>query len=240
MTKAEKELREEIVARCREMNAAGVNQGTSGNISARLGDRMLITPSATPYETMTPDMIASMPIEGAGDAYDGPLKPSTEWPFHRRLLQERGDASAVVHAHPTYCTVLAIARKPIPACHYMIAAFGGVDVRCAGYARFGSAALADLAAEAMAGRTACLLANHGMIALGDTLGKAMWRAIELEAIAKQYYLSLSIGGPVLLSEAEIDEALAAFAGYGVQDPPAAAKRMTAKRKPRAAPARRKA
>lgn len=238
MTRGEQELRQEIVARCREMNAAGVNQGTSGNISARLGDRMLITPSATPYETMTPDMIASMPIDGAGidgagDAYDGPLKPSTEWPFHRRLLQERGDAAAVVHAHPTYCTVLAIARKSIPACHYMIAAFGGVDVRCAGYARFGSAELAGLAAEAMAGRTACLLANHGMIALGETLGKAMWRAIELEAIAKQYYLSLSIGGPVLLSDAEIDEALAAFAGYGVQDPP------PRKRKPRAAPARRK-
>jgi len=146
-----------------------------------------------------------------------PLKPSTEWRFHHRLLRQRSDAMAVVHAHSPYCTTLAIARREIPACHYMIAAFGGTNVRCAGYATFGTAALSDLAIEAMQDRTACLLANHGMIAIGDSLPKAMWRAIELETIAKQYYLSLAIGGPVLLDDAAIADTLNGFAGYGVQE-----------------------
>ena len=217
MKKAEKALRAEIVARCREMNASGINQGTSGNISARFEDRMLISPSAVPYDAMEPEMIASIALDDPSGAWEGPLKPSTEWRFHLKLLQGRADAGAVVHAHSTYCTVLAIAGKSIPACHYMMAAFGGTDVKCSGYARFGSEELSDLALEAMAGRTACLLANHGMIAIGESLPKAMWRAIELETIAKQYYLSLAIGGPNVLSDAQIQETIDAFGGYGVQD-----------------------
>lgn len=216
MDAEETALRAEIVSRCREMNASGINQGASGNISARLGERMLITPSATPYETMTPEMIASIALDDDSGAWDGPLKPSTEWRFHRQLLRDRSDARAVVHAHPTYCTALAIARREIPACHYMIAAFGGNSVRCAGYARYGTEALSRLAVAALEDRTACLLANHGMIAIGETLAKAMWRAIELETLAKQYCLSLQVGGPALLSDADIDEALAGFATYGVQ------------------------
>lgn len=217
MKKAELALREDIIARCREMNSSGINQGTSGNISVRYEDRMLISPSATPYDQMTPDMIASVGLEDTSGRYEGPLKPSTEWRFHQKLLRGRPDAGAVVHAHPTYCTTLAIARKEIPSCHYMIAAFGGNNVRCAGYATFGSEELSELAIDAMTGRTACLLANHGMIAIGETLAKAMWRAIELETIAKQYYLSLAIGGPVLLSDAAIDDTHRGFAGYGLQD-----------------------
>lgn len=211
-------LRTEIIARCREMNASGINQGTSGNISARWGDRMLITPSAIPYDAMEPGMIASMPLSGGTGEWEGPLKPSTEWRFHLRLLQSRPDMNAVVHAHSTYCTTLAMARKGIPAAHYMIAAFGGNDVRCAGYARYGTGELADLAIAAMEGRTACLLANHGMIALGESLSKAMWRAIELETIARQYYLTLAIGGPVVLTREEIDETLKGFSTYGLQEP----------------------
>lgn len=217
MKKAELALREDIIARCREMNSSGINQGTSGNISVRYEDRMLISPSATPYDQMTPDMIASVGLEDTSGRYEGPLKPSTEWRFHQKLLRGRPDAGAVVHAHPTYCTTLAIARKEIPSCHYMIAAFGGNNVRCAGYATFGSEELSELAIDAMTDRTACLLANHGMIAIGENLAKAMWRAIELETIAKQYYLSLAIGGPVLLSDAAIDDTHRGFAGYGLQD-----------------------
>ena len=217
MNGTERKLREEIVARCREMNASGINQGTSGNISARFGDRMLISPSATPYDEMTPDSVASMSLENADGAWDGPLKPSTEWRFHRELLRSREDACAVVHAHPPYCTALACARMPIPACHYMIAAFGGNDVKCAGYATFGTEELSNLALEAMRKRSACLLANHGMIAIGETLAKAMWRAVELETIARQYCLSLALGGPTLLSEAEIDHTLEGFGSYGLQD-----------------------
>jgi L-fuculose-phosphate aldolase len=217
MKKAEKALRAEIVQRCREMNANGINQGTSGNISARCEDRMLISPSATPYDQMEPEMIASVRLDDASGAWEGPLKPSTEWRFHHKLLRERPDAGAVVHAHPTYCTTLAIAGRDIPACHYMVAAFGGHDVKCAGYARFGTEELSQLALEAMRDRTACLLANHGMIAIGETLAKAMWRAVELETIARQYVLSLQVGGPHILSRGQIDETLRAFGGYGVQD-----------------------
>jgi len=217
MTDSETALRADIVLQCRELNASGINQGTSGNISARCGDRMLISPSATPYDAMTPDMIVSMALADTSGAHDGPRPPSTEWRFHQALLNARPDAMAVVHAHPPHCTALAIARRDIPACHYMVAAFGGADVRCAGYATYGTEALADLALTAMEGRTACLLANHGMIAMGETLAKAMWRAVELEALARQYVLSLSIGGPVILSDAQIDDTLAGFATYGLRD-----------------------
>ena len=135
--------------------------------------------------------------------------------MHRQLLVERPDAEAVIHAHPTYCTTLAVARREIPACHYMIAAFGGNSVRCSGYAKYGTAKLAMQAAEAIVDRTACLLANHGMIAIGENLAEAMWRALELETIARQYYLSLAIGGPVLLSDNAIEETRRSFESYGV-------------------------
>ena len=148
MTDTELQLREAIIAKCRWMNATGLNQGTSGNISARHGNTMLISPSATPYDAMTPDMIAAMPIEGDYGSWTGPLKP--------------------------------IARKEIPACHYMIAAFGGMNVRVADYARFGTKELSEHALKALENRTACLLANHGMIATGASLDKAMWLAVELE------------------------------------------------------------
>ena len=200
------------------MNASGINQGTSGNISARLGARMLVTPSGIAYDALEPAMIATMALEDPSGAWEGPLAPSSEWRFHRRLLTARPDAGAVVHAHPTWCTALAIARREIPACHYMIAAFGGDSVRCAGYARFGSARLADLAVTAMADRTACLLATPGMITIGATLARAMWRAVELEALARQYCAALTIGAPIILGRAEIDEAKAAFAHYGPRDP----------------------
>ncbi|MEM9049387.1 MAG: class II aldolase/adducin family protein [Pseudomonadota bacterium] len=217
MKKAERALRQAIIDKCRYMNASGLNQGTSGNISARYQDRMLITPSATPYDAMEPEMIAAMPFEGAYGVWEGPLRPSTEWRFHFDILKSRPDAGAVVHAHPTYCTALAMARKEIPPAHYMMAAFGGTTVRCAPYARFGTAALSTYALEALQDRTACLLANHGSIAIGADIDKAMWLAVELETIARQFYLTLLIGGPVLLSDAQIAETAEAFGSYGVQD-----------------------
>jgi L-fuculose-phosphate aldolase len=217
MKKDELKLREEIIAQARWMNASGLNQGTSGNISARYGDRMLITPSATPYDAMEPEMIASMPIEGDYGSWDGPLKPSTEWRFHLDIMKAKPEVGAVVHTHSTYATVLAIAGKSIPACHYMIAAFGGMEIRCAPYATFGTKELSVHAIKALEGRTGCLLANHGMIATGATLAKAMWLAVELETIAKQYYMSLLIGGPNLLSEAAIAATVKSFGSYGLQD-----------------------
>lgn len=217
MKKDELKLREEIIEKARWMNASGLNQGTSGNISARYGDRMLITPSATPYDAMEPEMIASMPLEGDYGSWEGPLKPSTEWRFHLDITRAKPEVGAIVHTHSTHATVLAIAGKSIPACHYMMAAFGGMDIPCAPYATFGTKELSEHALNALANRTGCLLANHGMIATGANLAKAMWLAVELETIAKQYYMSLLIGGPNLLSEAQIADTVKSFGSYGLQD-----------------------
>lgn len=209
-------LRQAIVDQCRRMNAIGLNQGTSGNISARFGRRMLITPSAIPYDEMTAEMIASMEIAGEG-GWEGSWKPSSEWRFHLDLMRARPDVGAIVHTHAIYCTTLAIARRPIPAVHYMMAGFGGMDIRCADYATFGTKALSKAVLAAMEGRNACLMANHGMIAAGADLDKAMWLAVELETLARQYFNTLLIGGPVLLNKAEIADAAKSFAGYGLQD-----------------------
>ena len=195
--KSEIQLRQAIVEKSRWMNASGLNQGTSGNISVRHDDEMLITPSGVPYEVMTPEMIAAMPVSREDGAYRGPLKPSSEWRIHLDILRARSDVGAVVHTHSTYATALAIARRSIPACHYVVAAFGGGDVRCSGYARFGTKELSEAALAALEDRNGCLLANHGMIAVGPMLDRAMYLAVELETLAKHYVLSLQIGDPVL-------------------------------------------
>ena len=230
MTRDEKALRTAMIAKARWMNSSGLNQGTSGNISARYEDVMLITPSATPYDSMKPEMIAAMPLEGDYGSWKGPLRPSTEWRFHLDIIRSRSDVGAIVHTHSTYATVLAIARKEIPACHYMMAAFGGPTVRCAEYARYGTKELSDFALKALEGRNGCILANHGMIALGANLDKAMWLAVELETIARQYYLSLVLGNPVILSDEQIEETARGFATYGLQDPPMAKRSATGSRR----------
>jgi L-fuculose-phosphate aldolase len=233
MTREERQLREAIIAKCRWMNASGLNQGTSGNVSARYRDRMLITPSATPYDAMKPEMIASMPLEGAYGEWEGPLQPSTEWRFHLDIMHARPDVGGIVHTHSTYATVLAIARKPIPACHYMMAAFGGTDIRCGGYARYGTKELSEQAIAALEGRNGCLLANHGMIALGANLDKAMWLAVELETIARQYYLSLALDARFILTDDEIADTAKGFSTYGLQAPkPKQKAHVTAKAAPR--------
>ena len=219
MNKLERQLRQAIIDKCRWMNAVGLNQGTSGNISARFGERMLLTPSATQYDDVTVDMIASMQIEGEYGHWEGPLKPSTEWRFHLDIMKARPDVGAIVHIHATFATVLAIGRRTIPACHYMIAAFGGNDVRCADYATYGTKELSVNALAALEGRTACLLANHGLIATGPTLDNAMWAAVELETIAKQYYYSLALGSPVILTDEQIEDTRQGFATYGLQEMP---------------------
>lgn len=217
MNQQERQVRQKIIDNCIKMNTTGLNQGTSGNISVRYEDNMLVTPSAIPYEEMTPESIAAMPIDRDYGSWEGPFKPSTEWRFHLDIMIARPQVNAVVHTHSTYSTILAIARKSIPSCHYMIAAFGGNDVRCSGYARYGTKELSDFALQALEDRECCLLANHGLIAVGTSLEKAMWVAVELETIARQYYHSLLIGGPVLLSEQQIDETAKGFSSYGLQD-----------------------
>ncbi len=219
MTAAERALRAAIIAKARWMNDAGLNQGTSGNISARFDGDMLITPSSIPYDAMKPAMIVRMALEGEYGAWEGPSPPSTEWRFHLDILRSRPDVGAIVHTHSAHATALSILRRDIPACHYMVAIFGGVDVRVADYALYGTAELSANALKALQGRTACLLANHGMIATGRDLEHAMWRAVELENLARQYWLARTIGEPVILSEAEIEETRASMANYGLKAKP---------------------
>ena len=214
MTKDELAKRQAIIDACRRMNALGINQGTSGNISVRHADGLLVTPTSVPYDAMTPDQIVFMAMDGS---HAPDQKPSSEWRFHRDILKSRPDVNAVVHAHPTYCTILAIMGMEIPPVHYMIAAAGGDTIRCAPYATFGTVELSDHAVRALEGRLACLLDHHGMIAAGRTLDKAMWLAVEVETLARQYHASLQIGKPPLLSKEEIEKVRVRMAGYGHAD-----------------------
>lgn len=208
------EKREAIIACCLKMNSSGLNQGTSGNISIRHGEGMLISPTSTAYEDLTPESIAYVHKDGSNE---GPIAPSSEWRFHRDILLARDDVNAIVHAHPTYCTILAIHGREIPAVHYMIAIFGGSTVRVAPYAIYGSQALSDHAVSALKERQACLLDHHGSIALGATLEQAFWRAEELETLARQYHGALSLGEPPLLTEQQIQDVINKIAGYGLTD-----------------------
>ena len=233
MDKAELKLRESIINACRSMNGLGINQGTSGNISARYGKLMLITPSGVPYEELKAKDLVTTPISGKGDKWSGALAPSSEWRFHLRILQERPEVGSVVHTHSTYATTLAICNKPIPAIHYMVAAAGGPDIRVAPYATYGTEELSDLALKAMEGRTCCLLRNHGVIATGANLKRALWLAVEIETLARQYYLSLAIGGAQILPDDEIVRVVEKFKNYGPQAKPTALKKAAAISKPAA-------
>lgn len=209
-------IRTALVTACKKLEADGLNRGASGNVSVRCGDDMLITPSAVGYDVIAPEMMAKMPLADETGAWLGPCKPSSEWRFHRDILRARPDINAVVHTHAPFCTILAIARRPIPAIHYMIAAFGGPDIRVAGYARYGTADLSDHVVAAMNGRNGCLMANHGMVVGAADLTRAVWLAAEMEALAHQYYHALTIGGGHILTDAQIAETAAGFATYGIQ------------------------
>ncbi|MBX2883916.1 MAG: class II aldolase/adducin family protein [Granulosicoccus sp.] len=210
----ELKIRKKIIELCLRMNNTGLNQGTSGNISARHKNSMLITPSGIPYENLSAKDIAKVSM-GTGDLeWEGPCKPSSEWHFHRTILADNPDLGAVVHTHSTFATVLSIGRETIPACHYMIAAFGGDTVRCADYATFGTPELSTNISIAMKNRTACLLANHGMVAGGHDLDNAMWAAVELETLAKQYYYSKLSKNVQVLPKKEMKRVLDKFKGYG--------------------------
>lgn len=210
---SELKLREEIIAQCLRMNASGINQGTSGNLSLRHGDGLLITPSGVPYEQLEPSDIVKLRMDGS---YEHELAPSSEWRIHRDIYAAKPEVGAVVHAHPTFCTALAIRGMEIPAVHYMIAFGGGNSIRCAPYATFGTQALSDAVLGALEGRTACLMANHGMVATGPTLAKALWLAVEVETLARQYFHALLLGGPNLLSDEEMERVGEKFKSYGIK------------------------
>ena len=213
-TKDDREKRQSIIDACLRMNTLGINQGTSGNISLRHGEGMLVTPTSTPYEAMKPEQIVYMHLDGN---HDPAQRPSSEWRFHRDILKARPEVQAIVHTHPPYSTMLAIMGMEIPPVHYMVAVAGGDTIRCAPYATFGTQELSEHAVRALEGRLACLLEHHGMIAIGPSLPKAMWLAVEVETLARQYHGCLQIGTPPLLSKEEIEKVRVRMAGYGHAD-----------------------
>jgi L-fuculose-phosphate aldolase len=206
--------RQAIIDACRRMNALGINQGTSGNISVRHADGLLITPTSVPYDEMVPEQIVFMDMNGS---FAAGQRPSSEWRFHLDIMRSRAEVNAVVHAHPTYATILSIMEMEIPAIHYMVAVAGGDNIRCSPYATFGTQELSAHALAALEGRFACLLGHHGMIAVGPSLSRALWLAVEVETLARQYHGCLQIGQPQLLSKAEIELVRAKMAGYGHAD-----------------------
>ena len=205
--------RSDLFATARAMQPAGLNRGTSGNVSVRCDDGFYITPTGMPYEALIADDIPRMAVDGS---HRGRRKPSSEWRFHHDLYVSRPEVGAVLHAHSPFAVSLACLRRAIPPFHYMIARFGGDNIRCADYALFGSQELSANALAAMRERKGCLLANHGLLVAGRDLDEALALASELEELCEQYWRACQLGEPVLLSAAEMAAVLEKFAGYGQQ------------------------
>lgn len=203
--------REQLLHITRKLAESGLNRGTSGNASVRVSEGFLVTPSGMEVDAMTPhDMVW---MDGKGQ-FHGERQPSSEWRFHHDILKARPEIGAVIHTHSMFATTMACLQRDIPPFHYMIALTGADTIRCAPYALFGSQALSDHAVAALQGSKACLLANHGMIVLGEDLEKAYAIAVEVETLCEQYWRALQIGQPHVLSEKEMAEVFQAFSGYG--------------------------
>lgn len=211
MNESENKLRREMVRITKKLDGLGLNRGTSGNLSARFKDGMLITPSGMGAEGLTDDDIVFVQMDGTSRAR---WQPSSEWLFHRDIFAQRAEVGAVVHTHSVAATALACMRRDIPPFHYMIALMGGDTIRCAKYATFGTQELSDNALAALQERKACLLANHGMIAAGKDLSDAFHITLEVETLSEMYLRALQAGEPVLLSAQEFRDAQNRFAGYG--------------------------
>jgi L-fuculose-phosphate aldolase len=209
------DLQAAVLQTAKAMNAERLNRGAAGNVSARHGDGFLITPTGMAYDACEPDDIAFVAQDGKPT---GRRKPSSEWRFHRDIYAARPDAGAIVHAHAPFAVSLACMGCAIPPFHYMIARFGGHDVRCADYATFGSQELSDAVVAALRDRCGCLMAHHGMVVFGKDLDHALALAVELESLCEQYWRVLQIGAPRLLPAAEMDKVLLAFRDYGRQEP----------------------
>lgn len=193
--------------------AQGLNRAAAGNVSVRCRDGFIISPTGMKCEDCTADDMVKVAMDGASN---DTRKPSSEWRFHRDIYRRFRDAGAVIHAHSPFATSLACLDKGVPAFHYMIARFGGGDVRCARYATFGTQELSDAIIEALQDRYACLMSHHGMVVFGRDLDHALTLAIELETLCEQYWRALQIGQPTLLDDEEMSRVLDKFGRYGQQ------------------------
>jgi len=208
-------LRQEAVAAVRRLDVLGMNRGSTGNLSHRWTHAgqpgMLITPTGMGADDLQP---ADLVWRGEDGALHGPWQPSSEWHFHQAIYRARPDLNAVVHTHSVHAAALACLRRGLPAFHYMVAVAGGDSVPLTPYFTFGSEALSNAVADAMRDRDACLMSNHGLVAAGATLPRAMKVAQEVESLCEVYLKALAVGEPALLGAAEMAEVLAKFGSYG--------------------------
>ncbi|CAN5910857.1 L-fuculose-phosphate aldolase [soil metagenome] len=209
-------LRQELVATAKRMSDLGLTPGMSGNVSVRTPKGMLVTPSGMPYGDIVPEDCVEIGLDGK--IMPGQRTPTSEWQLHRDILGSRPDVEAIVHTHSLFCTTISTLRRAIPALHYMIVLAGSDEIPCADYATFGSAELASNAVVALGGGHACLLANHGMVALGKTLPSALRLAAEVETLAAQYWHAAHLGNPFVLDHQELDKVREKFAQYGQSKP----------------------
>lgn len=201
-TTDELSLREDLVAHYKQVAALGLNEGSSGNLSARFGAGMLISPNGAKADALAADAIVEAGFDGS---YTGSRLPSSEWRMHAAIYQRYPEAQAVVHTHSDYCVAVASHQMALPGFHYLVGVFGGDDVPCVPYSTFGRQKLADDAADALAERTACLLANHGMITHGPSLKRAVNQAHRLEIMCRQYVLARQLGEPKRLTAADWED-----------------------------------
>lgn len=212
--KGEEDPRPALIATARALDAAGFMPSKSGNVSLRTTRGFWITPAALPYAALTAEDLVECAAED-GSVLTGQRRPSSEWRLHAAIYAARPDARAIVHTHSPMATALSCARRAIPPFHYMVALAGGTDIPCSDYATFGTAELAEAAARAIEGRRACLLANHGVVAIGSTLAGADTLAREVENLAREYLALLAAGLPlVLLTPEEMADVTRQFGGYG--------------------------
>ena len=207
-------LREQVIATARALNALNLNRGKAGNVSARVDGAFVITPSGMAYDALAAGDLVAVSDSGA---VAGSRAPSSEWRMHQAIYAARSEVGAIVHAHSPFATAIACLDRRIPPFHYMVAVAGGDDIRCAAYATFGTAELAVHVVAALAGRRACLLAHHGLIAVGANLDRALALAVEVEALAEIYCRALAIGEPALLSAAQMADVAQQFSEYGQPD-----------------------
>lgn len=214
-TAADSDLRAAVICGCRDLTRLGLTYGTSGNVSVRRDPAsFFVSPTGMAYETLEPDDVPLVALEGA---WYGRRRPSSEWRFHRDIMAARAEVGAIVHAHSRHATALACTGRGIPAFHYMVAVAGGEDIRCAAYHPFGTQELSDAALKALEGRKACLLAHHGIIALGGDLAAALKLAGEVESLAAQYCTALALGNVGVLDAREMQRVIEKFRTYGRQD-----------------------
>jgi L-fuculose-phosphate aldolase len=211
----EQDPRDAAVNAIRKLDSLGMNRGSTGNLSLRQGDGMLITPTGMGADDLRPQDMVWLGFDGT---LRGDWQPSSEWHFHQATYLARPDLQAIVHTHSTYATALASLRRELPPFHYMIAVAGGDTVPCVPYFLFGTEALSRAVAAAMQDRDACLLANHGLIAAGASLAKAMKVVQEIESLCQVYLQALAVGEPALLSSAEMLQVIEKFRHYGKAAP----------------------